>query len=185
MSRCKKDPLRPLTEEEREILVQISRSHSEPASHVARSKALLAVADGNDYIKAAALAGRRSGDAVSQLVSRFNREGLAAIEPVHRGGPPVVYGTAEQERILREARRQAVPEKDGTATWSLSILQSALRKAEDGLANVSTYTIWQTLHQAGWSWQKDGSWCETGKVKRKRKNGVVEVSDPDTLPKKT
>jgi hypothetical protein len=50
---------------------------------------------------------------------------------------------------------------------------------------VSTYTIWQTLHQAGWSWQKDRSWCDTGKVKRKRKNGVVEVTDPDALPKKT
>jgi hypothetical protein len=68
MSRCKKDPLRPLTEEEREILMQISRSHNEPASHVARSKALLAVADGNDYTKAAALAGRRSGDAKLPLL---------------------------------------------------------------------------------------------------------------------
>ena len=185
MSRCKKDPLRSLTEEEREILVQISRSHNEPASHVARSKALLAVADGNDYTKSAVFAGRRSGDAVSQLVSRFNREGLAAIEPRHGGGPQVVYGTAQQERILREARRQPNPEKDGTVTWSLSTLQDALHRAEDGLATVSTYTIWQTLHQAGWSWQKDRSWCETGKVKRKRKNDVVEVTDPDALPKKT
>lgn len=185
MSRRKKDPLRSLTEEEREILDQIARSHSEPASHVARAKALLAVADGKDYTKAAALAGRCSGDAISQLVSRFNREGMAAIEPRHGGGPGVVYGTAGQERILQEARRQPDCEKDGTATWSLSTLQQALRRSEDGLPNVSTYTIWQTLHQAGWSWQKDRSWCETGKVKRKRKNGVVEVSDPDALPKKT
>jgi transposase len=76
-------------------------------------------------------------------------------------------------------------QKDGTATWSLSTLQRALQQAEDGLPNVSIDTIWRTLHQAGWSWQKDRSWCETGKVKRKRKGGVVDVIDPDTLPKKT
>jgi len=42
MTRRKKDPLRPLTDEEREVLEQISRAQSEPASHVARAKALLA-----------------------------------------------------------------------------------------------------------------------------------------------
>jgi transposase len=185
MSRRKKDPLRQLREDEREVLEQISRSHSEPAIHVERSKALLAVADGKDYTQAAAIAGRRSGDAVSQLVSRFNQEGLAALVPRYGGGPPVVYGNAEQARILKEFRRQPDRQKDGTATWSLSTLQRALQQAEDGLPNVSIDTIWRTLHQAGWSWQKDRSWCETGKVKRKRKGGVVDVIDPDTLPKKT
>jgi hypothetical protein len=53
------------------------------------------------------------------------------------------------------------------------------------LPEVSTYTIWVVLQANGFSWQKDGSWCETGKVKRKRKEGVVEVIDPDASPKKT
>ena len=44
MTRRRKDPLRPLRQEEREILEQIARAGSEPASHVARAKALLAVA---------------------------------------------------------------------------------------------------------------------------------------------
>ena len=69
MTRRKKDPLRPLTDEEREVLEQISRAQSEPASHVARAKALLAVADGQSYTAAAGAAGRRSGDAVSQIVA--------------------------------------------------------------------------------------------------------------------
>ena len=79
MTRRQKDRLRPLTDEERTVLIRISRAQSEPASHVARAKALLAVADGASYTEAARAAGRRSNDAVSQLVSRFNREGLAAI----------------------------------------------------------------------------------------------------------
>ena len=85
---------------------------------------------------------------------------------------------------MREARRKPDREKDGTATWSLKTLQRALRNAPDGLSQVSTYTIWLTLHQANWSWQQDRTWCETGKVKRKRKTGVVEVIDPDATPKK-
>jgi hypothetical protein len=50
---------------------------------------------------------------------------------------------------------------------------------------VSTYTIWGALHEAGWSWQKDRTWCETGKVERKRNGEVVEVTDPDAVAKKT
>jgi len=185
MTRRKKDPLRPLADEEREVLEQLSRAQSEPASHVARAKALLAVADGQSYTVAARAAGRRSGDAVSQLVSRFNHEGLAAIEPRHGGGPPVIYGVDERKRILAELERQPGREKDGTATWSLSTLQQALREAPDGLPNVSTYTIWCVMKSACWTWQKDRTWCNTGTVTRKRKGVAVQVTDPETEAKKT
>jgi len=185
MTRRRKDPLRPLTEEEREILEQIARAGSEPASHVARSKMLLAVAAGKSYGAAAQAAGRRSNDAVSQLVSRFNQEGVAALEPRHGGGPAIKYGAAEQACILAEVRRKPDLERDGTATWSLSTLQRSLRQAKDGLSEVSTYTIWVVLQANGFSWQKDGSWCDTGKVLRQRKAGVVEVIDPDATPKKS
>lgn len=185
MTRRQKDPLRPLTSEQRSFLVRISRSRADPAAHVARAKALLAVADGHSYTEAAKAAGRRSGDAVSKLVWRFNREGLAAIEPGHGGGPTPVYTAKERERILKEARRKPDQEKDGTATWSLSTLRRALRRAPDGLPMVSTYTIWRVLKEAGFEWQRTRSWCETGRAKRKRKSGeVVEVVDPDAEAKK-
>ena len=185
MPRRQKEPLRPLTPEERAGLLQMSRAQSEPASQVARAQALLAVADGQSFTAAAKAAGRRSGDAVAHLVKRFNLEGLTALEPKHGGGPPVVYGSAERERILAEVRRTPDREQDGTAMWSLSTLQRALRTAPDGLPEVSTYTLWVVLREAGWSRQRTGSWCETGQVKRKRKSGVVEITDPDALPKKT
>jgi transposase len=184
MTRRQKDSLRPLTDEERTVLIRISRAQSEPASHVARAKALLAVADGASYTAAARAAGRRSNDAVSQLVSRFNREGLAAIEPRHGGGPETIYGVEERKRILAEFERQPDREKDGTATWSLSTLQRVLREALDGLPSVSTYTIGHALHEAGWTWQKDRTWCKTGTVTRKRKGVAVEVTDPEAEGKK-
>lgn len=185
MTRRRKETLRPVRQEEREILEQIARAQSEPASHVARAKALLAVAEGKTYGAAAQAAGRRSNDAVSELVARFNREGLTALEPRHGGGPAIKYGPVEQARILAEVRRKPDLAQDGTATWSLSTLQRSLRQAQDGLPEVSTYTIWVVLQANGFSWQKDGSWCETGKVLRKRKEGVVEVIDPDATPKKS
>jgi transposase len=185
MTRRQKDPLRKLTDQERLWLVRISRSQAEAAAHVARAKALLAVADGQSYTDAAKAAGRRSGEAVSRLVSRFNREGLAALEPRHGGGPVTIYADAQRERILAEARRKPHRDRDGTATWSLTTLRRALREAPDGLPEVSTHTIWKTLREAGFEWQRDRSWCETGVVERKRKGEVVKVTDPDATAKKS
>ncbi len=184
MTRRQKDPLRPLTADEQTALERLSRSQTEPASHVARAKALLAVAAGLSYSSAAKAAGRRSGDAVAHLVTRFNHHGLAAIVPGHGGGPPPTYTVAERNRILAEARRTPEREADGTATWSLMTLRRALRTAPDGLPNVSAGTIRAVLIDAGWSWQRSRSWCQTGTAQRKRKSGIVTVIDPDGEAKK-
>jgi transposase len=185
MAGHQKDPLRPLALDEHTYLEQLSRSRVEPAAHVARAKELLAVAAGSSYEAAARAAGRRSGDAVAHLVARFNRDGVAAIAERHGGGQPKRYTATEQERILREMRRAPDRDQDRTATWSLTTLQRVLRHAPDGLPTVSTYTIWWVLHDAGFTWQKDRSWCETGAVLRKRKSETVVVHDPDATPKKT
>src|SRR6516165_11947397 len=154
MSRRKKDPRRPLTELERQELARISRSQAAPAVQVARATMLLAVSRGDDYQRAAVAAGRRSGDAVSRLVARFNAEGLAALTPRHGGGRQPTYGPEARARIAAEAARAPTPERDGTATWSLSGVRRALRAAPDGLPRVSAYTIREVLHQAGASYQR-------------------------------
>src|SRR5450756_929820 len=184
MSRRQKEPLRPLLAEERARLECLSRAQVEPAALVARAKALLAVADGHSFTEAAPLAGRKSGDVVAQLVGRFNQAGLAALESRHGGGQPKRYTSVEQERILLGARRKPDREEDRTASWSLSTLKRALQRAPDGLPSVSTYTIWSVLHEAGFTWGKDRSWCETGTAVRKRKSGTVTVHDPDALAKR-
>lgn len=184
MTRRQHDPLRTLTLDEWRRLEQVARCGSERADRVARAKALVAVAGGASYTEAAQVAGRRSGDAVAHLVSRLNREGLAALEPRHGGGPAVQYGPQERERILQEFQRTPDRERDGTATWSLSTVQRALRQAPDGLPAVSTATILHTLWEAGYTWQRSRTWCPTGTALRTRKSGVVTVVDPDAAPKK-
>ena len=185
MGRLPKDPLRPLTAEEHNDLESISRARSAPVEAVMRARILLAVASGMNYTQAAQQVGRKSNDAVSALVRRFNREGLEALLPRHGGGFQPQYGAAEKARILREFERQPDLKQDGTATWSLTTLQRALREAADGLAHVSTYTILTVLHEAGYRWQRNRSWSQTGQVVRKRKAGKVIITDPDAEAKKT
>jgi transposase len=185
MSRQQKELLRPLQDTERVSLVRLSRSANAPAAQVARARALLAVAEGQSYTAAAHLVGRHTGDTVARWIAGFNNVGLAAVVPRHGGGHPVRYGAVEQRRILAEVARPPDRARDGTASWSLNTLRAALRRAEDGLPGVSTYTIGRILHAAGFSWQKSRTWCETGVVARKRKQGgLASVTDPDATAKR-
>jgi transposase len=186
MTRRQKHPLRDLTTEERQEMERVSRGTSESAARVARAKALLAVADGQSYTVAAQASGRRSGDAVRQLVERFNREGLAALTPGHGGGAKTQYDSSQRQRIVELTQQPPELETDGVSQWSLSALQRRLRSQEDGeFSTISTYTLWQLLHDAGQSWQQSRSWCKTGTALRRRKTGIVLVTDPDTEAKKT
>jgi transposase len=185
MTRRRKDPLRPLPDAERHELDRLRRSSAAPAALVARAAALLLVSDGVDYQDAAQAVGRNSGDAVSHLVARFNQEGLAALEPRPGGGPAATYDAADRDRILREVARTPTPQQDGTATGSLSTLRRALRSAPDGLPQVSTFTLWPVLHDAGYSHQRTRTWCPTGSTLRRRKAGTVTLTDSDAEPKKS
>lgn len=177
-----KEPLRALSEEERQALKQISRAQSESAAVVTRAKQILAVAEGARFTEAARGSGRRSGAAVSALVRAFNARGLEALRPIHGGGPAIVYGMEERAMILAEFQRAPDREQDGTATWSISTLTRVLRRK--GLPRISEYTVLCTLNEAGYTYQEDRTWCHTGRVLRRRKSGVVEVTDPEGAPKR-
>src|SRR5262245_16914054 len=140
MPRARKDPLRRLTPAERRELGRLHRSRATPAAEVTRAALIRLVGDGHTYQDAARAVGRKSGDAVAHLVARFNREGLAAVTPRHGGGRAPTYDSEARDRILQEVARTPTPERDGTATWSLSILRRVLRSAPDGLPRLSTFT---------------------------------------------
>ena len=75
MTRRQKEPLRQLEEKELEYMEELSRARSAPIDQVFRAKILLGVSRGMGYEEAARSVGRKSGDAVSQLVSRLIKEG--------------------------------------------------------------------------------------------------------------
>lgn len=185
MSRRASQSLRQLTKEEIQELQRVSRASHEARIRQQRAVALLAVAEEKSLSEAARLVGWKSHDPVTRLTRRFNLIGLLALDDLPRSGAPRTYGPVERARIVQEARRTPDRKEDATAIWSLTLLQRALRQASDGLPKVSTFTILHTLHEAGYTWQKDRTWCHTGRTLKKGKDGTVyQKEDPYTQEKK-
>ena len=134
-----REPLRRLSRVERAALQQIAHSSSERVDRVRRATALLSVARTGVFIHAAREAGLRSGTTVADLVARFNRHGLAAVRIAPGRGRKSTYPLSARTQIVATAQREPDRRTDGTATWSLSTLQRALRRA--GLPRVGTTTI--------------------------------------------
>lgn len=186
MARPIAQPLRPLTASERQQLMQVTNSPSQALRRYRRARALLAVANGSTLTAAAKEVGWRVCDTVAALIRRFNARGLEALDDRPRSGRRRTYGLAERERILQEFHREPDLECDGTATWSLSTLKRALRGAPDGLPEVSAFTILHVIHEAGYSWQQNRTWCETGvALPKNKKEGTLErVVDPEAEQKR-
>jgi transposase len=160
MATPQKEQLRALTAEEQAVLERLVKRTSERVDRVRRARALLAVAQGEAFASAARQVGLQSGTAVANLVSRFNRHGLAALQiRAGRGRKPTYDGEARVQ-IVATAQRAPERREDGTATWSLSTLQRTLRR--DQYPRIGTSTIRRVLEAAGSSYQRTRSWCPTG-----------------------
>jgi transposase len=184
MAAAPKTILRPLTEREFQELTRRSKATSERLDYVRRAKALLEVAKGTSFSQAARATGFKTGDGVVLLVKRFNDKGLSALEIASGRGPKPTYSSAEREKIVETLRQPPDRLEDQTATWSLTTLQRSLRRKEPDLHKIGATTIRRVAHQAGFSYQRSRSWCQSGSVKRKRKEGVVTVTDPRSQEKK-
>ena len=177
-----KEPLRPLTAEERAALQRVAKASSERVDRVRRAVALLRVAQGGSFRQAAQEAGFRSGTAIAGLVGRFNRHGLAALTIAGGRGRRATYDSKARTQIVACAQRHPDRRGDGTATWSLGTLQRTLRKSD--FPRIGTSTIRRVLEDAGSSYQRTRTWCPTGTAQRLRKTGVVTVIDPQTEAKR-
>ena len=177
MREAAREPLRELTDVERQHLAACVRARSERGDVRQRAVAVLAVADGQSREVAARRAGYRHGYTVSRLIQRFNARGFAALEIAPGRGPKPSYTAAERQQILDVLQQEPERVQDQSATWSLTLLQRRLRA--NGLPQVSRDTIHHTLRAAGFSWQRTRTWCPTGTARRKRTTGSVSVVDPE------
>jgi transposase len=182
MATPQKAPLRALTSDEQTALERLARSSSERVDRVQRATALWAVARGQGFAAAARQAGWASSTTVAGLVARFNQRGLAAVSIAGGRGRKPTYDPAARVRIVATAQRAPDRKTDGTATWSLSTLERTLRR--EGFPRLGATTIRRVLEAAGSSYQKTRTWCPTGTAERKRKSGIVRVSDPQTEEKR-
>jgi len=171
-----------LSKQEEQELQRIVKATSERVDVVRRAKALLAVAGGQSFAGAARQAGLKSGYGASKLAKRFNEYGLEVLTIAVGRGRKLTYTSQQQALILAEVQREPDRKADQTATWSLMLLRQALRKK--ALPHISTETIRQVLHESGYSYQQNRTWCHTGYALRQRKSGTVRVYDPQTPEKK-
>lgn len=182
MSKRQKDPLRELTQQEEQVLQKLAKSTSERIDVVKRANALLSVRAGTSYTEAALVAGYKSNDTISRVVSRFNQRGLLALSIAAGRGRKPTYTSAQQTRVLAEVQRTPDRKVDQTGTWSLMTLRRALSKSD--LPHIGAETIRQILHESGYRYQRTRTWCRTGYALRKRKSGTGTVYDPETPEKK-
>ena len=113
-----KHPLRTLSQQEERALCQIAKASSERVDTVRRAKAVLAVHAGEAFTVAAALSGFKSADSVSQLVERFNQQGLAALSIAAGRGRQPTYTSSQRQQILERLRSSPNREQEQSATWS-------------------------------------------------------------------
>src|SRR6185503_7403027 len=131
-------------------------------------------------------AGMRHGLERPRLVLAPDRQPKLGAERVGSLDQPLFTIVSGSTRVTVPCLRRRMT----TPVWHQARLfcqrspSGVLRKAPDGRPQVSTYTIWRTLHAAGLSWQKSRTWCQTGVVMRRRKQGTVTRVDPDTMVKR-
>ena len=176
MARAPKAALRTITATEEVTLQRVRGASSARLDQVRRATALLAVSAGASLTSAARQPGFRSASTVAGLVARFNAQGLGALHIGAGRGRKPTYDAAARAQIVAAAQRPPDRQGDGTATWSLMTLQRSLRR--EALPTVGATTIRRVLEDAGSSYQQTRTGCPTGTAQRKRKAGVVTVTDP-------
>src|SRR5258708_1187172 len=98
--------LRTVTMQEKMILQRLPKATSERVDSVRRAKALLGVVSGQSLTQAAREAGFRSGEAVSQLIERFNERGVQGLTIAAGRGRKATYDSEARTRILQELQRE-------------------------------------------------------------------------------
>src|SRR3954470_14839877 len=93
--------LRKLTDDERDELTRWAQSRTMPSGDVLRARLILALADGLSYSRIEDHLGI-SRPIIARWKERFEKDGIAGLEPQHKGSEPRTVTPAVQARVLRK-----------------------------------------------------------------------------------
>jgi transposase len=124
-----------LTDEQREELTRWSQSRTLPAGDVFRARLILALAAGKTYHQIEAALGT-SRPTIARWRARFQQNGIAGLEPQHKGSQPRTATPAAQAKVLRKTGK---PPEDGSTHWSCRKMAQAT-----GLSKSTVQRIWAT-----------------------------------------
>ncbi|MBE7526798.1 MAG: IS630 family transposase [Burkholderiales bacterium] len=136
-----------LTEEQRNHLEKIVRSHSAERRMVERAGIILACAAGKQNQTVAAEC-ETTEFRVSKWRKRYAKHGIAGLKDERRPGKPEAYGKAFRDKLL--SRLDSEPPQ-GLARWDCPTLAKQLGS--------STHAVWRALKKEGIYLHRARSWC--------------------------
>jgi transposase len=125
-----------LTEEQRSELGRWAASRTLPAGDVFRARLILALAEGRTYSQIMTSL-QTTAPTISRWKQRFEQDGLAGLEPRHKGSQPRVANSAVQARIARRTQQKPA---DGSTHWSCRKMAQALRLSKSTVQRVWAQT---------------------------------------------
>lgn len=123
-----------LSREQREELTGWAQSRTLPAGDVFRARLILALAEGKSWSQIEVEL-HTSRPTIARWKRRFEQDGMAGLDPQHKGSEPRKATPLIQARVLRKTTQR--PE-DGSAHWTCRKLAAAL-----GLSKSTVQRIWR------------------------------------------
>lgn len=144
--------LRPLTEEEREVLDKLRRTRTAPNRMVQRSKGILLLSEGRSPQEVMNALGVGQATVYSWM-RRFNSEGVSGLDDRPRAGRPQEYTEEERGQIIATAQTHPQQLARPYAHWTLSRLveyvQTELR------IGISRAQLARVLEDEGLRWYQE------------------------------
>jgi transposase len=122
-----------LTEGQRIELTRWAQSRTLPAGDVFRGRLILALAEDRSHRQIMASL-QTTAPTISRWKQRFQKHGMAGLEPRHKGSQPRVANAAVQARIARKTQQKP---PDGSTHWSCRKMAEAL-----GVSKSTVQRVW-------------------------------------------
>lgn len=122
-----------LSDEQRQELKRWAQSRTLPAGDVFRARLILALADGWSYAQIKERL-HTSAPTISRWKQRFEQDGIAGLEPQHKGSQPRVADAQVQARIARKTQQKP---PDGSTHWSCRKMAEAI-----GVSKSTVQRVW-------------------------------------------
>lgn len=119
--------------EQRDELGKWAASRTLRAGDVFRARLILALADGQTYSEIMTSL-QTTAPTISRWKQRFEKDGLAGLDPRHKGSQPRVADAQVQARIARKTQQKPT---DGSTHWSCRKMAQAL-----GLSKSTVQRVW-------------------------------------------
>lgn len=144
--------LRPLSEEERQVLEKLAKSRKAPARIVERAKTILLTYEGERPAVIGQKLGRSLGT-IYQRLKRFRQNGLKSLDDQPRAGRPLTYTEEERGQMLVSARTH--PHQLGRPYnhWTLDRLVEYIN--QELKITISRAQLARVLEEEGLRWYQE------------------------------